>query len=392
MLIFFIHGVATPTIQYAEELQLLVREEFLKRGELLPHFYSSFWADVLSDVGKMWNWIHQDLQEIKKQNPNVDIQDIFRYQKFREGFLSKFVGDFFTYLNPERGAQIRKLIAQQLYDFLKKNPNENDLHIIAHSLGTVILWDVLFSERFSHKDPAFYIRSMIHGLSDANAPRKVYLKSITTMASPILFMNTMLDVRCEKIKEFANTYHKEALRWINLIHSSDIIAYPLKASLNLNSSVNLSFKDEYISTDANLAEKAARTVNENAALALGVADAHDWYLHCHKTARLITDNIIGEQTEQESSINMMQKAIQLLEIIPGMTKDQMRLHIKDEPVELVKFKDDSGKIHLVVNAARVYHVYVFDNNENCSYSGYVGWIHTDGLKKEVEFIKKGFAK
>lgn len=101
------------------------------------------------------------LTESKKYNPQASIDSIFHYRYFREGFLSEFGGDFLSYLNPERGIAIRKLVAQQLLDFLKKNPQETELHFIAHSLGSVILWDVLFSEQFRPKDTAYEIRAMM---------------------------------------------------------------------------------------------------------------------------------------------------------------------------------------------------------------------------------------
>jgi hypothetical protein len=55
-----------------------------------------------------------------------------RYRDFREGFFSEFVGDMFAYLNEKRGSEIRKLIAQQLIQFLQDHPQETELHIITH--------------------------------------------------------------------------------------------------------------------------------------------------------------------------------------------------------------------------------------------------------------------
>ncbi len=192
MLVFFIHGVATQDIKYARSLESLIREEFQKRGQSCPQFYSSFWANTLKDVGKMWNWIEQDLQEFQEENSQPDLHDIFRYQKFRKDFLFEFFGDAFTYLNSERGTEIRRLIAYQLEDFIKLNHQENELHIVSHSLGSIILWDILFSDKFKPNDPAFKIRTLIEGLGSASEGRKVYLSSITTMGSPILLFNMML--------------------------------------------------------------------------------------------------------------------------------------------------------------------------------------------------------
>ena len=53
MLVFFIHGVATHDIKYADQLKSLIKEEFRQKEKLLPPFYSSFWGDVLKDVGKI---------------------------------------------------------------------------------------------------------------------------------------------------------------------------------------------------------------------------------------------------------------------------------------------------------------------------------------------------
>ncbi|MFM6398823.1 MAG: hypothetical protein ACKPFF_19285, partial [Planktothrix sp.] len=67
------------------------------------------------------------------------------------------------------------------------------------------------------------------------------------MGSPILLINMMLDVRPEKVNQFAHSYSSEQpLRWLNLIHASDLIAYPLKASLHLDENSCLKFEDEYL--------------------------------------------------------------------------------------------------------------------------------------------------
>ncbi|HEY9649046.1 MAG TPA: hypothetical protein V6C95_00175, partial [Coleofasciculaceae cyanobacterium] len=259
MLVFFIHGVATQNVKYAHPLEELIRDEFQKINQPYPYFYSSFWASVLRDVGKIWNYIDQDLQELQKDNPQADLHDIFRYQKFRKDFLFEFFGDAFTYLNSERGAKIRELIANQLEDFINRNPSETELHIVCHSLGTVILWDILFSDKFQPDDAAFKIRSMIEGLEGSDGIRKVYLKSITTMGSPILLFNMMLGISAEKLYSFAKAYENDQpLKWINIIHSSDIIAYPLRSSLGKDLSNTLKFQDKYIHNDANSIEQQLR--------------------------------------------------------------------------------------------------------------------------------------
>ena len=159
----------------------------------------------------------------------------------------------------------------------------------------MILWDVLFSEEFEPDDPAYEIRSMIKSMSNSSSRQNTYLKSITTMGSPILFFNMMLNISPEKIKAFAAQYQTTPLRWINIIHASDIIAYPLQASINTQSLSTIFFRDKYIWADANGAERAARTFGQaHAAMAMGVTDGHCYYWGSSGTARLITANILGD--------------------------------------------------------------------------------------------------
>jgi hypothetical protein len=302
MLVFFIHGVATKDAGYSKQLEALLKEEFIKRDQLLPLFYASFWGNVLKQTGQIWNWIHQDLQDLKRNYPQVDVGDVFRYQEFRQDFISEFFGDILTYFNTERGRKIRELIAQALRDLIRISPKDDELHIITHSLGSVILWDVLFSEEFKSDDPAYEIRSMINSPNYLNDGRKIYVKSITTMGSPVLFFNMMLNINQDKIRVLADKDKTESLRWVNIVHSSDIIAYPLQASLNVNSIPNFFFRDKYIWADANVAEKGARIFGQaHAAMALGVADAHGYYWRSRGAARLITANILGDYKAIDSA-------------------------------------------------------------------------------------------
>ena len=398
MLVFFIHGVATRDACYSSNLQQLIKTEFSHREEKNPHFYASFWGSALTDMGKIWNGIDEDLAAVKKKYPKIDREEIFRYRTFREGLFSQFLGDFFTYMNPDKGREIRKTIAQQLYNFIKENPNDSELHIVAHSLGTVILWDILFSDRFSAKDPALSIRAMIRELenqTDVKLKHQVNLSSITLMGSPILLINMMLDVRPEKVNQFAHSYASEhPLRWLNLIHASDLIAYPLKASLHLAENSCLKFTDEYLLEDVNLAEKTARSLGQtDLAMVLGSSDAHNNYWNCHETARLITNNILNQP--KAVFPNFLKTVIYHLSQVKGMTpiSQVMGIQLNDQSNNIpkgdlyLKFPDKSGKIYLFVNAINVHHVYVLDSDDELQFGGYVSWIDQEGLMKKLELIK-----
>ncbi|MFM6452634.1 MAG: hypothetical protein ACKPH7_12585, partial [Planktothrix sp.] len=93
MLVFFIHGVATRDACYSSNLQQLIKTEFSHRGEKNPHFYAGFWGSALTDIGKIWNSIDEDLAHVKKKYSKIDSEEIFRYRTFREGLFSQFLGD-----------------------------------------------------------------------------------------------------------------------------------------------------------------------------------------------------------------------------------------------------------------------------------------------------------
>lgn len=350
-------------------------------------------------MGKIWNGIDEDLAHAKKKYSKSDSEEFLKYRSFREGFFSQFMGDFFTYMNPDKGRKIRKTIAEQLYDFIEENPNNSELHIVAHSLGTVILWDILFSDRFSAKDPALSIRAMIRELenqtdTDVKPKHQVNLSSITIIGSPILFINMMLDVRPEKVEQFAHSYSSEQpLRWLNLIHGSDLMAYPLKANLHLAENSYLKFEDEYLLEDANLAEKTARSLGQNElAMALG-SNAHKSYWNCSETARLITNNILNQQ--KVIFRNFLKTVIHHLSQVKGMTPIsqvmgiQLNYHSKNisKGDLYLKLPDQSGEIYLFINAINVHHVYVLDSDDELQFGGYVGWIDQEGLMKKLELIK-----
>ncbi|MDB9315266.1 hypothetical protein PN462_19280 [Spirulina sp. CS-785/01] len=52
----------------------------------------------------------------------------------------------------------------------------------------------------------------------------------------------------------------------------------------------------------------------------------------------------------------------------------------------MNLKDNSGTVLLFINDLKIHHVYILDK-EIVKFGGYVGWIHTEGLLSELEFIK-----
>ncbi len=386
MLVFFIHGVATRTAKYSNSLIDGIKREFSQADQKLPYFYTSFWGHVLNDFNKIWNHIDEDLHFLEKNNPGINSKEAFRYRQFREGLLSEFTGDMFTYMNEEQGYEVRQLIADQLTKFIDKHPDEKEIHIIAHSLGTVILWDILFSNKFKEGDPAYLIREAISGNEAKSENRKVSLASITTMGSPILFFNAMLGIEANDIEQKIQSYTSRQIQWLNIVHASDIIAYPLSASLNLSGKSKLVFRDSFVNKDANLLETAARKVNQQEiALVASMMDSHSSYWKLPEVAQSISNQII-------SQISFLEKVSVLLKKVPGMSRIGIKLHSDRDIVDIIYFRDNSGRLEYMKNFAGVYHVYVYNTLSASVFSGFVDWGNTDDLLEEIEYVRWEFGR
>jgi hypothetical protein len=295
MLVFFVHGVNTNTSSYADALIKNIKKELFQNNfRNQVDFYSSFWGNLFNNKKhQIIGCIEKDFsracakhEEYKKYH-----SDIYRYKRRRNQLISNFLGDFLVYQNPERGKAIRRVIYEQLNQFLKDHANQRKIHFIAHSLGSFILWDLLFSDTLPEDDPAFLFRDSL---------KQVELISITTLGSPLLFLKQMLDIDFSSIKLLLREVSEEnKLRWINVIHSSDLIAYPLKAAIEDEIGSEVLFCDQYVWQDANEKERTLRTVGQSdLAMVIAAEDAHSSYFYDNLdgaiTGRLIAYNILRE--------------------------------------------------------------------------------------------------
>lgn len=288
MLVWFMHGASVRHPGYADPLRSRLIEAFSSRDLAIPEFYSGYWGDALGNTNELWDYVQQDLEAFKWNNPAIDLDDIFHYRQRREQLINGFFHDIFKYLSTERGKEIRRTVAMQFLNFLTDNPLEDDLHIVVHSLSSVILWDILFSPTYSSADPAYYIRSAIKGLSSASTGRKVKLRSITTLGCPLLLFKQMMNVDDAQLKQFASRYSGVPLRWINIIHASDVFAYPLRASLGIEGS-NLFYQDHYLG-ERNFLKKSIADVT----MALGLMADHSRYWRSLRVSKLVFANLVGD--------------------------------------------------------------------------------------------------
>ena len=108
----------------------------------------------------------------------------------------QFAGDGALYVSSAVGSKVADALKKQAIAGLQGySAKEDRLHIVTHSMGTVILFDILFSSRWDDDatighDSVMTIRSVIYGI-DPHPEQGIRLGSITTMGSPIGIFSLM---------------------------------------------------------------------------------------------------------------------------------------------------------------------------------------------------------
>jgi len=303
MLVFLIHGVATQNAGYGDKFKRKVKELLLKASTnreaaaendiKMPVFYSSFWGHTFKSQTDQINWVRSDIKEITNRHPDLKDKgnDIYRYQELREDFIGKFFGDFLTYIHTEKGAEIRKQILAQFQACVKQHPGNQQVVIAAHSLGTLIVWDLLFAQNLPPADPAYEFRQLFHDES-----YQLQLHGLVTMGSPLLFMKIKQDIDFSIVDDLYGRNPASYLIWLNLIHASEPIAYPLSGAIKHDCDQPLFlFMDQYIWQFSNLPEFSALGLGQlPAAMALGGMDAHNSYWRNDITAQWVALLLQGD--------------------------------------------------------------------------------------------------
>ena len=148
MLVFFIHGVSTKNSSYAEALINNIKKELGKgKPRIQIDFYSSFWGNLFNNKKhQLIDYIEKDFSIAcaKHEEYKDSHHSIYKYTDRRKQLINNFLGDFLIYQNPERGKAIRRVILEQLNQFIEDHSECKQIHFIAHSLGSLILWDSPF--------------------------------------------------------------------------------------------------------------------------------------------------------------------------------------------------------------------------------------------------------
>ncbi len=81
------------------------------------------------------------------------------------------------------------------------------------------------------------------------------------------------------------------------------------------------------------------------------------------------------------------EVIAILDKVPGMTRAHHRDFKHSNPILRLR---DGTSVRTWKNPVGVDHVFLGDRNDKMVYGGFVGWIHSDGLKSAIDRIRRDF--
>ncbi|MGG6238017.1 hypothetical protein ACQ4N7_05200 [Nodosilinea sp. AN01ver1] len=168
---------------------------------------------------------------------------------FRVSEVIEFAGDAALYLSRHVGAQVVQRFQQMALPALQSAQPDDRLHLVTHSLGSVILFDLLFAARWD--DPSLdndastrqtrqivkQLRNALFGLGQTPG-QGLPIASVHTLGSPIALFS-LLSVTGDSTHDLTKDlrsllqtlYHqrgKKSLPWYNYMHPGDPLAYPLQ--------------------------------------------------------------------------------------------------------------------------------------------------------------------
>jgi hypothetical protein len=232
--LIFIHGVNTREIREQPDYAntLIEHIQRLKSYEITMSTVPLYWGDINIEEEKK-------LLDGLRKSP---VWDKLYFREFRSKQLLQFVGDAALYISRAVGKkivdQLIKQINKGLQDF---NPETDHIHLITHSMGTIILFDALFSSRWDAPNVGGYqgVELLRQQIFRGGTP----VRSIHTMGSPIgmFSLMTLSDTELPNTHEITPrlSAYLQALcskleapfPWRNYLHAMDIVATSIQQVL-----------------------------------------------------------------------------------------------------------------------------------------------------------------
>jgi len=301
--ILFIHGVNTRD-----------EKEDPKYADMLIEGIKSQYQDFV-DIPLYWGDVNEAAQkQLLDRLQASPLWDRMWFKTFREKQLLQFIGDAALYISPHVGSKVVERLRTNAVEVLQNASSDDSLHLVTHSWGTVIVFDILFATRWDDPEVPGHqevmdIRNCIFGLSgeEDTSNQGIKLASINTMGSPIaIFSLTSVngdpnqpgsdgrgnDITLNLQKLLNNLYEArngEKLPWRNFIHPGDPIAFPLEElmkDLVDNKEKYIDFED-IITQESNIFNFMMQPIRQTSLALLRGGEAHGSYWQSEKVLQEI---------------------------------------------------------------------------------------------------------
>ena len=288
--------------------------------QLIQHYYRRAPSRTLKKVALYWGDVNKDEEErLLAAYRASAIWEKMWFRSLRETTIMRFVGDGALYMSRYVGAKVADVLKEQtLAGLAGFNPEEDRLHLVTHSMGTIILFDMLFSARWDPEHvPGHASVNTLRGLFFGVGPAPqcgIRLGSISTLGSPLGFFS-LLDVNQEmedgtdglgnilnshditpRLEQMlASLLHVlgRKLPWYNFVHPGDPVAYPLEKLLPQLVDRNNYYIDtqDVLVPPKRLTDILATPVSQDALALLHGMEAHGEYWESPDVAQRIAQAI-----------------------------------------------------------------------------------------------------
>jgi len=308
--------MATDYVLFVHGVRHRNQEEFIQLSQkLLTSINRSVNDDsrVIKPIFLFWG----DLNEAPQRQLRIGLEASPHWRRmwlrnFRTEEVLEFVGDAALYLSRHVGAQVvRRFKEMALAPIAQADANDR-LHLVTHSMGTVVLFDMLFAgrwedERLDEDSSTRDIRQIVLELRNAlfgvgsHPEEGLAISSIHTLGSPLALFS-LLKVTGESTHDLTSNLQTllrslylrqggRALPWCNLMHPGDPIAYPLQGVMpQLLDSAQL-----YVRTQDILTQTGRPFLNVGLLPLLKGGEAHTSYWE----NRVVAETIAREITAAE---------------------------------------------------------------------------------------------
>jgi hypothetical protein len=251
----------------------------------------------------------------------------FWFRHLRETLLLQFIGDIALYISPYIGTKIVERLHKVLVKMQKEVRDHQEggrLHLVSHSLGTIILFDVLFASRWDDKNVPGYdcileMRETLCGLGD-NVREGIHVASINTMGSPLALFSLLnmhsnqqkqnenmaenthdISPRLQQfLQELSQQRRGKPLPWWNFAHPGDPLASPLATLISelVDQEGRYLEVHDMITRSHSLEDRVTESFSQSPAALIHGKAAH----HSYWNSKTVADRI-AQTIKETSEIN-----------------------------------------------------------------------------------------